>query len=112
MYQGDHKRGLRGLPVSIGGSDELIQRAMIRLAVRRGSFAPDPELGSAFYTLGAVGARDLDAAALSLAHQALMPLAGVSVTGASCSRTGDQLRVNVALTVGNETKTLEVNLGI
>lgn len=111
LENGDMKRGAHGMPELAGGARELVQRAMIRLSVRRGSFAPDSTLGSELYTLGALPARGLDAAALNLVRQALLPLAGVTVTGASCLRLGDSLRLRVALLAAGEAKTLEMEVG-
>lgn len=102
------KRDGRGFPTAVDGAMALVQRALIRLSVRRGSFAADPELGSALHTLGLVPPEQRDAMALSLARQALAPIQEVSAETAACVRDGEALRLTFGLRVSGEKRTVEV----
>ena len=111
LENGDVKRGADGYPRAVTGVEALIQRAMVRLSVRRGSFAPDPELGGLLHTLAAAPPGQQNALALSLARQALSALPQVLVESAECRREGEALRLTFGLRVGEQTKTLEVYTG-
>ncbi|WP_312643368.1 histidine kinase [Hydrogenoanaerobacterium sp.] len=104
------KRSVRGLPFLTDGTEELIQRAMIRLSVRHGSFAPDKDLGSELYTLNTTGGRDMDTAAMNLVRQALLPLPQITVTQVSCTLSGDSLRIKLQIIIDRKTKALEVEI--
>lgn len=73
-----------GIPILIEGVREQLQRAFIRLSVRRGIFCYDPTLGSRFYTLSKNDS-DLNGKALFLAQEALRNIPGVTVLGVVCS---------------------------
>jgi len=79
LYQGDHFLDSRGLPVSIGGARELIQRALIRLQVQKGSFGQDPELGSDLHKLGRSAGEDNTRRAMSYVREALAPIPEIGV---------------------------------
>ncbi len=51
----------------------LLERALLRLRVRRGSFALDPSLGSRLHRLPRAGDARRDALALEYAREALAP---------------------------------------
>lgn len=110
LLNGDMARDARGLPHLIDGPQELLQRAIIRLTVRRGSFAPDPELGSLLHTLRSSPTQDLDAAAGNLVRQALLPLHGVEATGVRCLRAGDALSLQIDLKIGQQSSTVGVTV--
>lgn len=104
----DHALDKRGFPAAITGRQALIQRLLIRLSVRRGSFLPNPELGSRLHTLSAAGPL-ADRLALHCAQQALLPEKGVRVTAASCRLLSpDALAVTVTVEAGETTCQLEV----
>lgn len=111
LQEGDMRRGTRGLPCTVTGAEELIQRAIIRLSVRRGSFALDPALGSELYKLGACNAASLAATAENFVRQALLPLPEITVNEVRCVRTDDRLRLQMELMIGGEPKYLEVDAG-
>ncbi|WP_123811059.1 hypothetical protein [Hydrogenoanaerobacterium saccharovorans] len=105
------QRNAQGLPYLVSGTSELIQRAMIRLIVRRGSFAPDKSLGSELYLLNSSSnARDMDTAGLNLVRQALLPIPQITVTNVNCLRNADILRLKIQLMVDDQTKNLEVDV--
>lgn len=73
-----------GLPIVIGGLQEQLQRAFIRLNVKQGSFAYDPTLGSRLTALR-ISDADLNEKALFLAQEALKDMPQVTVLSAVCS---------------------------
>ena len=64
------------------GDDELLQRVLWKLSVRRGSFPFLPELGSRLYLLGREKPSLRQALARQYAAEALADEEGLSVTGA------------------------------
>lgn len=88
-----------GLPVMIEDMDEILQQIYIRLSVRRGSFAPDPELGSELHTLGGMDPEQLSDRALALVRQALAPIGAVQVQSVTCTQGAGirDIRVHVQL---------------
>lgn len=111
LVRGDHFLDGRGLPVTLTGSAELIQRALIRLSVRRGSFSLDPSLGSELHRLPGARLDIMERLALSYAQEALLPMAGVSVSQVQLTRSGrDALQMIVFLTYNEQTYPLEVTI--
>ena len=84
LANGDHAIDGRGLPMRIEGLKECLQQALIRLSVRRGSFARDPLLGSELYRLPAARAEGRDRMALGYAQEALAPIRALTVLDARC----------------------------
>lgn len=111
LAQGDHATDARGLPCAISGERELIQRALIRLSVRRGSFPCDPELGSELHRLPGAHGNRLNALALSYVQEALAGMAGASVRGVEVTRQdGGTLHVAVQLCLRGQVYPLEVEV--
>jgi hypothetical protein len=111
LLGGDHAVGGRGLPVAIGGVREIIQRALIRLSVRKGGFAPDIALGSELWRLSGVRAELRDRVAAGYVREALLPIRGLSVVAVSCETPEpDRLTVKTELEIGEGTYDLEVNI--
>lgn len=108
LYNRDHALDARGFPAAVTGRDALIQRLLIRLGVRRGSFLPDPALGSRLHKLSAAG-EEGDRLALHYAQQALLPEPEARVTAARCRLIPpDALAVTVSVEIGGQTCHLEV----
>ena len=109
----DHAAGEDGRPVTITGTQAVIQRLLIRLGVRRGAFAPDPELGSELHKLPlALGGEARDRLALHYAQAALLP-ERARVEQARCRPVKgrpDALAVSVAVRVGDQYFPLEVSI--
>lgn len=111
LMGGDHYTDARGLPVALTGARELLQRALIRLCVRKGSFALDPALGSELHRLRHSESEWNNRLALSYVQEALQGMPEISVASVSCTPGGaDNLRVAVSLAVGEELYDLEVNV--
>jgi len=107
----DHAVDESGHPVTITGTRALIQRLLIRLSVRRGSFAPSPDLGSELYKLpAALGGEERDRLALHYAQEALLP-EGALVERARCSPVKgrpDSLAIALTIKLCGQTLPLEV----
>lgn len=99
LEQGDFAVGVTGLPFSVGGKEELMQRALIRLLIPRGSFSYDMKLGSRLHTLVLSGT-DLNARARELTEEALSAMPGVTVTQVACTPLGG---TQASLVVGLKT---------
>lgn len=111
LVGGDHALDGRGLPVAVTGERELIQRALIRLSVRRGAFAPDPALGSELYKLSGARSDLLERLALSYAQEALAPMPQVGVYGVQVERQGNgTLLVGVGLSLRGQVYPLEMEV--
>lgn len=109
LVAGDHELGYRGLPVAIQGDDEQIQRALIRLRVRRGSFEEDPGLGSELYKLQGANPALWNRLALGYVQEALSAMTEVRVEHVEVERLGrDTLAVRVDLRRENRLYRLEV----
>lgn len=108
LENGDFARAANGRPYRIGGTDEIFQRAYIRLTVPAGAFCYDAALGSRLNTLTG-DEPDPDAQALSLAQEALRTLPELSVQSARYEKTTPPA-VRVSLRCGGEQKEFEVKL--
>lgn len=84
LINGDFIRDSNGRPKQIGGIQELLQRAAIRLKVPIGSFVYDARLGSRLHSLKP-GDDALNAKALAMAQEALESLPQLTVAGVVCS---------------------------
>lgn len=84
LQDGDFLRNSLGMPRTVDGLEELLQRAMIRMRVPKGAFSYDPELGSGLSGLD-FSAADAAVYALELTAAALAPMEGVTVESVSCS---------------------------
>ena len=84
LADGDFQLDSNGRPKQIGGVQELMQRAMIRLNVPLGSFAYDTALGSRLHTLQ-TDDMNCSGKAIAMAQEALRQLPELTVEGANCS---------------------------
>lgn len=111
VVNGDHFLDGRGLPVVLEGERELLQRAMLRLSVRRGALRGAPALGSELHKLKGAREEVLERLALSYAREAIAPMTGLSVQGVRAVRTGrDALDITVTAGYGGQTYQLEVTV--
>lgn len=108
LANGDFARAANGKPYRIGGTEELFQRAAIRLTVPAGRFCYDAALGSRLSSLTG-SETDPDAAALALAQEAVRGVPGVAVLRAGY-RSGERPRAAVTLGCGGEEREIEVML--
>lgn len=111
LVSGDHYTDARGLPVPLEGDDELIQRVLICLQVKKGSFALDKGLGSELYKLPRSDSERNARLAMSYVQEALADLPQVEVRGVDCALgDGDALRVTVRVSIADRPLALEVDI--
>jgi hypothetical protein len=108
LESGDFCVGSNGRLKQIGGEQELLQRAMIRLNVPLGSFDYDATLGSRLYTLKADDA-DCSIKAVAMAQEALRQLPELTVAGVTSSA-ADPSATEVQLSYSGKTNEIEVKL--
>lgn len=113
LRQGDFARGPGGLPKAIGGREENIQRALIRLTVKKGSFALDPGLGSQLWRLRDVKRGQWEEQALLYAREALEDMPETEVLGvkAGYSYERQAILLEYRLAFGDTEETTEVEIG-
>lgn len=96
LKDGDLVLDHRGMPVRIEGGRELGQRAVIRLAVKRGALPYDPDFGSRLHCLRRVGSqKQLERAALAAVREALAPMDELRVLSVGCQYDGETSRLSV-----------------
>ncbi|MGI6402821.1 MAG: histidine kinase [Oscillospiraceae bacterium] len=109
LENGTYALDERGLPIPITGVRALIQRLLIRLSVRKGSFLPDPSLGSELYRLPCAAGEQTNRLALHYAQQALLPEARAKVEQAVCYLMGEGgLAVHITVKIDHQSYPLEV----
>jgi phage gp46-like protein len=108
LEDGDFRLDSNGRPKQIGGVQELLQRAMIRLNVPLGSFAYDTALGSRLHTLQTDDV-SCSTKAIAMAQEALRQLPEVTVEGANCS-TQEPGIITIQLGYDEKTTEMEVKL--
>ncbi|MEM1484360.1 hypothetical protein V6615_05705 [Oscillospiraceae bacterium PP1C4] len=113
LQNGDHVMDHLGAPMMVDGVRELLQRAVIRLAVRRGTMPHDPLFGSGLHRLKAVGDRNaLDAQALAAVREALAPMTELGVRSVKCAyhAASERLTARVQLELYAKEYALEVTI--
>ena len=100
-----------GSLVRVSGWDELLERVLFKLSVRRGSFALVPELGSKLHLLWREKGGNRTSAAKQYAAEALADEEGLTVTGVELAEKGDVLNLRVLLRYGEEEGEAVVTIG-
>ena len=100
----DFAATLQGVPIPVTGAEEQAQRIWLRLAVPRGSFRLDPELGSRLYRMPRGSREEMEGFARSAIEEALSPMAGVRLTRVACSYdpAADRAGVKCRLALGGQ----------
>lgn len=111
LSNGDFICDTRKNLVELTGYDELLQRVLIRLGVKKGSFVYDKNLGSRLYTLKA-SSGNLNEKALALVREALLDMPEVLVESVHTALTngGENLALNVALSINNTQKDVVITI--
>ena len=78
LFNGDFLCDSRGFPITISGINEILQRILIRLSVKKGKFVYDKDLGSELYKLD-INEENAEARALSLVREALSDIKNIKV---------------------------------
>lgn len=103
LNKGDFYTNDRNRLVTIYDNEELLQRALIRLCVKRGSFLYDKNLGSRLYTL-THNTKDIKAKVIAYAKEALLDMNDIIVDDVEVSFSNDlpNMNLNFTLTIHNE----------
>lgn len=111
VSNGDFILDTRKNLVELTGYNELLQRVLIRLGVKSGSFVYDKNLGSRLYTLKASDG-NLSEKALALVREALVDIPEVLVENVYTTLTnnGENLTLNVALSINNTQKDVVITI--
>ncbi len=109
LKNGDFCLGTTGKPFLISGAKEILQRALIRLTVKKGSFIYDKNLGSRLYTLKS-STGNLKNTASILVNEALADMKEVKVDSVDVSfaDSAENLRISVNLSIDKNKEELEV----
>lgn len=109
INSGDFLLDSRGFPSVVSGIPEILQRVLIRLTVKKGSFIYDTNLGSDLYKLKA-GSKNIKGEALNMIREAISPLYGVEVDDVSirAKNSGENLDLNIILSINKKREELEV----
>ena len=109
IKDGDFLTDSRGRPIYISGMEELLQRVLIRLCVKKGSFVYDVTLGSDLYKLKPSD-KDLNSKALTYVREALYKMPQVSVTGVNLKidKSNEKMDIKVKLTSNGKTGEVEI----
>ena len=100
-----------GALVRVSGREELLERVLYKLSVRRGSFALAPELGSELHLLWREKGERRETAAKQYVARALAEETALTVSGVSLERKGDLLLLRAALLYEGETLEVSVRIG-
>lgn len=111
LRDGDYVRGGEGALARADGKEELLERVLYRLTVRRGSFPFDETLGSELHLLGREKPSERLLAAKKYVAEALAGEQGVSVTDVGLAPAEDGMLLTVHLRCQNEDAALSVRLG-
>lgn len=84
---------------AVSGREELLQRVLIRLSVKKGSFSLMPGFGSELYKLRTQDGTDLAARARTYANAALLPM-GLEIESVLVSGEGDALSLEFFISGG------------
>lgn len=111
LKNGDFYLGTTGKPMAISGMKEMLQRALIRLTVKKGSFIYDKNLGSNLYTLKATSGNIKNKATL-IVKEALADMTEITVDDITFKliNGGENLNINVLLSINENQKEVEVLL--
>lgn len=109
LFNGDFLCDSRGFPIEISGTDELLQQAILRLSIKKGSFAYDRNLGSKLYKLNPLE-ENLKSKAASLIKEALNDMENVSLDDVSVISENNSLILNISLSINGEQKDVVINV--
>lgn len=100
-----------GQPMELGGYEEILQRVLIRLGVKKGSFVYDENLGSRLYTLKSTD-KNIREKALSLVREALINIREVIVENVFTTLTndGENLELNIILSINDQEKEVVITV--
>lgn len=93
------------------GVDEIVQQALFRLSIPKGSFIYDPSIGSDIRSLKKGTTHQMNQQAFAIVEQALIPMVDVTVENVKCKLDDvGCLFMDIDLIVGDNTAYLEVSV--
>lgn len=102
VTEGVHARGPTGVLQRVGGLEELLQNACLRISLRRGKFPYGRELGSGLWEWDPEEEHALERA-VALANEALLDLPGVRAVSAEQTQAGVKFTLRTPLGEGEVT---------
>lgn len=110
MRNGDYVSDGQGGFVTVEGAEELLDRILWKLTVRRGSFPFLPELGSRLHLLGRAAPRERESLARQYVAEALRD-EEVTVTGVELVTQGTEAQVTAYLDYQGAELSVTVQVG-
>ncbi len=98
---GDFLKDSRGMPITLEGIDEILQRVKIRLDIEKGTFLYDENLGSHLHSLKS-DMENLNDIALSYAREAIAPMCGVEIESVEVIPTNSSMELTLTVLSDNE----------
>lgn len=111
LKRGDYLPDGQGGVCRATGKEELLQRVLWKLTVRRGSFPFLPELGSRLYTLARHKPSDWQGLAEEYVAQALTGEENLRIDRVDVTRAAEGLDVTVRLNWQGEDLTIKLEVG-
>ena len=113
LQNGRYALSAAGVPETVRGAEELLQRALMRLTARRGAFWPDPNYGSRLCTLPRMKPSGRAAAAKLFVAEALSGETELRVADVALLPAGDDgAAVSVAVTLEVEGQTAKLMIEV
>lgn len=110
MDQKDYVADGTGSVTPVSGGNAVLSDILFRLSARRGGFVLMPEFGSRMYLLRSEKPSAWAVLAQQYAAEALADMDDVTVTNATVTAAGEQLKVNVELVWQGETLAAELEV--
>ncbi|MDR1254364.1 MAG: hypothetical protein LBJ95_05080 [Oscillospiraceae bacterium] len=110
IKDGDFSLNSSGQPLTIFGTQEILQRVRLQLCIKKGSFLYNPDLGSDLFTLPTYNG-DIETKALFLTKKALEDISGTAVEGVKVQKNQEeQLQLKISILINQKKHSLEVNI--
>ncbi len=98
----------RGDPVSVRGDDEVLERVLFKLKVRRNSFLPMPNLGSRLYLLPKEKKANIENAARQYITEALAEETDISVADVTAEYKKEGIWLHLMISYGGNDRELSL----
>lgn len=114
LENGDFKLNSKGYPVMIDSYEEILQRIIIRLICKKGSYVYNRDLGSEFYKIkmGNISRNNIEKQAIDYAKKALKDMKNVNVVSvkAESCKMGEQLRLSFKISVDEQIEDIDISV--
>ena len=113
LQDGRYTLSAAGVPETVRGAEETLQRVLMRLTARRGAFWPDPDYGSRLYTLSQLTPAQRAAAAKLFVAEALSDEPEARVTDVAFLPGGDGgAAASISVTLEAEGQTAKLTIEV